>query len=590
MLIILWLIIFGSFNHIISFFTGMVQLAQDNSAAAAYYPTNNWFLLTLFLVSAFGIVLWNKDKRMIYIACLGTLALFASWKHGMAREDIYHTKNLLSFLITYFLIIAIYAKRNQFIYLILGLVSISAFYANIENVRDYKPISYNFSGINNFNSWVFDKENFNNNLSSSLNNSLSEVKISDNYIKLIGNSTIDIYPWDYAVIAANNFNWQPRPVIQSYASYTKWLDNKNQKFINSTNAPEYFIWDTENKTPNIYGGNFESIDYRYLLNDEPLFLSNFIANYELMGIDNKFYIYKKRNNKLKIETEIILSLSTEWEEWIGTPESTTGITQAKLDIDKNISGKLKSFFYKDEMVYVELKLKNGMINKYRIVPKNALYGIWVNPYINSVNVCYQNEQVEAIRFTSSNSKRFKNNIKVEWVKTNFTDKNSNYLDIKSFWDIPANDKIVEQFHELNFDNKATGNWLGKDTSLTVNIDNNKCMKVLPKSFSPSFVINADSTIKGSCTIKTTVDINTNGNSTNNNIILVIEGEKTNGSKLWNGLNIDDQIINSMNWNSVFNQSEISFNTEQSTLKVYIWNNSDIEILIDNFTVTSQFPN
>ncbi len=72
----------------------------------------------------------------------------------------------------------------------------------------------------------------------------------------IGNSTIDIVPSEIAMAYFNNLNYHPRPVVQSYAAYSKTLDDLNYaKYISST-APEFLIF-----------GN-ETIDNRYHFFDE----------------------------------------------------------------------------------------------------------------------------------------------------------------------------------------------------------------------------------------------------------------------------------------------------------------------------------
>jgi hypothetical protein len=587
MLILLWLIMFGSFKHFINFFVGLLQLAQDNSAAAAYYPENNWWYLSIFLILSFGITLWRKDKQMIYMAFLGSFALFAAWKHGMAREDIYHTKKLLAYVIIYFFLIWIYVKKHKYIYIITGIVAILAFYINMQNVRDYKELNYNFSGINSFISWTFNNKDFVKNNQIETEKRLEAVKLSDEYRNIIDNATVDIYPWDYSVIAANNLNWQARPVIQSYASYSKWLDKQNSNFLNSDKAPKYIIWDMQKETPNIYGGNLESLDYRYLLNDEPLFLLELFRNYQLWQKDGRFFIYTKRSNKPNIIKETLNAHEIAWNQWLETPDYNGKILQAHVNFTKNISGKLKSFFFKDEMVYLEIKLENGLIHKHRIVPKNAEYGLWINPYLNNLSRYISPQEIKAIRFVSSNNDRFKDIIEIEWVNVSFENKDNTNFNFLEFWDISKLVDYSENIFELNLNNTDSEHWVSVNSDLiTYSEQNNTTIKVPAKSFSPTFVYTTDSTGYGSYFIQTNLQLGSLSKKVSKDIVYVISTENTENN-IWNGLSIADQLISDKYSNSVFHQSEIRLTSEKQKLKIYIWNNSDKDIFVGNFIVSIQ---
>src|SRR5262249_18342587 len=73
-------------------------------------------------------------------------------------------------------------------------------------------------------------------------NYIEHLQLPDSILRLIGKSTVDVYPWNYAIVARNHLNWQPRPVLDSYASYTSWLDGLNSKhFENAETAPRFVI-------------------------------------------------------------------------------------------------------------------------------------------------------------------------------------------------------------------------------------------------------------------------------------------------------------------------------------------------------------
>src|SRR5690606_2024684 len=194
---------------------------------------------------------------------------------------------------------------------------------------------------------------------------------SQQTLEMVSGSTVDIYPWDYSVIAANKLNWRPRVVIQSYASYTSYLDGQNARHLASDQAPDYFLWESDKISKDYNGGDLNSIDNRYLLNDEPQTMLQFMSNYDYCCRDGKYLIYKKRTESVLFKTHINEAIHVTWNQWVKVPEMNHNLLRAKLKFDKSFLQVVKSFFYKDEQFWIYFKLRSGAIHKYRIVPKNA---------------------------------------------------------------------------------------------------------------------------------------------------------------------------------------------------------------------------
>ena len=111
---VICLIMYGSFEGFINYYVGMFQLAQDNSSAAAYYPYNNWWLLSGFLLIAFTLPFLTKSKSALFYGTLATLSVFAAWKHGMAREDITHAKGFFHYVMIVLVIFILFESKNTF--------------------------------------------------------------------------------------------------------------------------------------------------------------------------------------------------------------------------------------------------------------------------------------------------------------------------------------------------------------------------------------------------------------------------------------------------------------------------------------------
>jgi len=99
----------------------------------------------------------------------------------------------------------------------------------------------------------------------------SEITISNAQRQKIGNGTIDVIPNNVALLQGNQFNYHPRPVIQSYSAYSAGLDSLNARFFWQSKRPEWLMI-----------GN-ESIDGRYPAWDESLTKAAIHLNYVSTG-------------------------------------------------------------------------------------------------------------------------------------------------------------------------------------------------------------------------------------------------------------------------------------------------------------------
>ncbi|HNW99054.1 MAG TPA: hypothetical protein PKK00_11650 [Bacteroidales bacterium] len=410
-----WFLMYGNFSGFIVFLTGLFNLAQDNSNAAALYPYNNWWFLTFFLFITFSIPFINKTKRSVFFGILISLSLFAAWKHGMVREDFNYVRHYFIFIIISLLLFLTFYKKNILLNMMLSIISIYLLSINMKNSIGYYHYKYDLYKTNNFIEFITDFSEIKNKCSEVIKQNIIVDKLPASLRDSINNTSVDIYPWDYSIIPANDLSWQPRPVLQSYASYTHWLDNLNSKHFNSEKAPGFIIW----KFFREYDGSaFDGIDNRYVLNDEPLTIISIIENYKYYYSDDQFLILKKRIKPAISNDSTIKKETSEWGKWIDVPKNTNSLLRVKLNFNRSFLQTIKSFLYKDEEYSICLKLSNDTIFKYRIIPNNAEDGIWITPYIYDISKKYD---VKQIMFNVSNQLILSEKINIEWERIYFND-------------------------------------------------------------------------------------------------------------------------------------------------------------------------
>ena len=575
-----WFIMYGTLTGFFRYIWGIIQLAKDNSTAVSYYPHNNWYLLGSFILLLLTIFLINRGKKSYYFLILIILSLFAAWKHGMAREDIYHIRGLFVYLISCLAIFLLFYKKNLYINLILTFLMVLLFSLNMRNASNYFSYKYELQSSNNFIEFITNFSELKSRSDKISREKISENKLPVSIIDSIGSSSVDVYPWDYSVIPANELNWQPRIVINSYASYTTWLDKQNANHFDSEKAPEFMIWEFNKVSSDINGGNLNSIDNRYLLNDEPHTIISLLKNYKYWQASGKFLILKKRNEPLSLKNENSGHLLSTWGKWIKVPETTNRLLRAKLKFNKSFRQILKSFFYKDEQFWIYLKTENDLVHKYRIVPNNAADGIWINPYIFNRNKLYQ---VKEIMFKASNQKILDKKLVVdfEFYKSDNPDYIRDFFNLNSLTHDSVMISSVNRFEQDSISGwkKLSANQFSRDA-----LKGRKSDIVNPNSFSASFSQKLDSIPPGNLKIITDCWIKAPKYKESGKVKLVISIEDEKRMILYKSIRIDDQLIDKDQWNNIYNFADYKHLKKNCVLNVYVWNISNEDVFIDNFRV------
>lgn len=581
-ILLFWLLMFGTLRGFLNFIWGMAHLAQDNSSAAAYYPQNNWWILVLFMIALVSVFLIARSKKSGYFGALIALSLFASWKHAMAREDIFHTKGFLVYLIICLFVFILFNRKNIASKLILAVIVLFLFSVNMKNVANYFPPQYELFRVNNFVEFVSDFDKLKKKSIKDSERKTAKNRLPKTILEKVADAKVDVYPWDYSVAGINNLNWQPRVVIQSYAAYTSWLDEQNANHFSSELAPEYLIWENHKSTQDVNASEMNSLDSRYLLNDEPQTILQLICNYDPSLSEGKFNLYKKRNEAITIEKRSIKTVESNWGEWIPVPDFTLELLRAKLDFDKNIKQLIKSFLYKDEQFWMYLKLKDGSINKYRIVPKNAVDGLWINPYI------FDNDKVfavEKIMFKASNQNMLSPKLEVEWEEIGF--KNSPNR-ISHFFNLNHNSNDSLLFSNTNtFEQIESTHWnnLSDDRLSEISFSGNKSHTLNDNSFSSTFFISLDSFPNGKLKITADAWVKSPAYKQKNSISLVVVVNDENGQLLYKSTSIDEQLIDKIQWNNIYKSFEFNHDKSGCKLGAYFWSPGGEEIFIDDFRIS-----
>lgn len=596
-IVVIWMALYRSSHGLLRYMIGMQQLASDNSAAAALYPDNLWLWIATGMLAGLVLILTNlRNTKLLLYFILVFPALFAIWKYSMARQDFYHALTLIIFLFFVLLVFLLLSERVRMHSLVLSLIVFGGFLINFVNIRG--PEERYFPPVNGFAKLISAATNyqyFSDTCEMASQRNVERNKLSAYIRSLILNKTVDIYPWNYSYLAANSLNWQPRPVLHSYASYTRWLDNLNAAHFNSKSAPEFLIWEVKAITRDIYGGKMESIDGRYLLNDEPETLLSLVSNYRLLTMqkgEHPALIYVKRQYPEKLETKEIGKIETTWNTWFNVPDTINGLLMASVRTNLTFAGNLKGMFYKDDDVYVYYMFSDGDIRQYRVVSRTMDYGLWINPLVMNPELHLQEPQVIKMCFRCRNENLMDKKISISFSQTmpegNRQYQNDSGSFVLDFFGLKSGMNRETLLKRSLLMNSDPITWEHPVYGIDHKPDSINSMELLADQFSPVFTINLDSLqAVNSYTEGLVVSQVWMKSGAKANAGLIIALDKGEDHILWKSADFSHAKINENDFNlisSFLDLDEFMRKEKGLILKVYLWNFGKEPVYWKNFSM------
>ncbi|MBP7281437.1 MAG: hypothetical protein KBA66_07675 [Leptospiraceae bacterium] len=424
--LLILLVVMVTFNYsLIDFynlFRGYLELSFANSSAMTYADNGStkWTLFFLYISLASFLWIFLKETTYPFFFPSFLIANFIFLKYAMARSD--HASIFFFLGLVFFFIFCIYVFNIEsenwkwktlliFGYLI-SLILLNFFILGTpskiylkEQITEIKNKHLIFKHNDKISSnserssattekpqnTVFIKNQFLSffDLVSKQNHtSLRMDLLPEEFIKEIGNKSVDIYPYEVARVLSAGLNWKNRPVYQSYITSSEWLIEQNIKFFNDTNrAPEYLIFHSLNK-------KLLTIDSRYLPHDELRTILLLRDIYEPTILKDGFLLLRKRSEIIKpaiwkdelvIQSNVISPLVFGNEEMNRFAKESICI--GSFQLKKSLLGTLKRFFYKEEPIYISYEFGDSA-RTFRYIPDLGESGLLVYPFLDSAEDLY----------------------------------------------------------------------------------------------------------------------------------------------------------------------------------------------------------
>lgn len=343
-------------------------------------------LRVLLLLAAGAAIRRPADWRLpgtAGAAVLIGLGLFLEWKHGFVRQD-QHAFGFfsLAFLTPLLFPAALPTQRWPALArgLVLGAACVLAAFgmiANLQSQHQYYPHS-----VSQFLGETY--QAVRTNVRTLLNPAALRRELDGREAQLdatcqlprikaaVGDAPVDIFSFEQGVLFRNRLNWRPRPVFQSYTAYTPYLIRANADFYAGDRAPAFVIY------------KIEPIDQRLpMLEDAPA-LWHLLARYRPVLIENAYLLLRRdaapappvaphpvRQQVVRLNEEVPLPDPAGAPQWLS------------LDLQPSLKGKLWSFLYRPNLVYIRLRTDEGRTLLYRFIPGMARTGFLINPLMQT---------------------------------------------------------------------------------------------------------------------------------------------------------------------------------------------------------------
>jgi hypothetical protein len=385
----LTLVVIYSYPSLLKYIINSLEVSSGYSSAMSVIGPYQavWVAISEILLISILIILIIKEGN-IGLGLALFLTLYLGFKHGFVRQD----GHILIFVsITLFIVTICLAqlRTNHFrklaYFLNIYVLTLALLFPNIQQMNVEEELGYNpvdflhpSSVVNKLTS-LFNPNYLEAKISAKSNANLEYVKLPENVKSLVQDKSIDIIPWEISLVAANQLNWKPRPIFQSYTAYTSKLDKINFESL-SKKPRDYIIY------------QFGSIDDRHSFFDEPKTFAYVFCNYRPSRKfpdfispphpemkDAKGLLLEKINLNQCLPSLENSRLLSSWGKPISINlEQNSSLITAHIEFSYSTLGKLYKLLYRTPPIMMKVNYQDKTEFQYRIIPENSVNGVIVS--------------------------------------------------------------------------------------------------------------------------------------------------------------------------------------------------------------------
>ena len=183
--------------------------------------------------------------------------------------------------------------------------------------------------------------------------------------------TVDLYPNEIGTIFAHDFDYQPRPIIQSFSAYTGKLAQLNRQHLTQSDAPDNIFFD------------ISPIDGRMGSFEDGLSWPEILTLYDLANINGRYLLLKRAKQPRNYQLQpLSQQIEVAFNQWYEIPDAQEPVW-SQIDLHPNLLGKLASAALRLPSIYLEIETTSGVTTEYRTVGSVMNEGFLLSPILSN---------------------------------------------------------------------------------------------------------------------------------------------------------------------------------------------------------------
>jgi hypothetical protein len=186
---------------------------------------------------------------------------------------------------------------------------------------------------------------------------------------VVGDSSIDQFGYEQAVILLNGFNYRPRPVFQSFLAYSEPLAELNASADRSPRAPDFTL------------ARLQTIDRRYPAFDDAQLLPRLITDHTYVRSEKNFVLLRRNSTELPLSRTPLASGEFRLDGTEQTIPAHDRALWAVIDVRPSWLGALRRLLYKPPEVALIVRDASGAEHRFRLIVPAARSGFLLSPLL-----------------------------------------------------------------------------------------------------------------------------------------------------------------------------------------------------------------